>query len=174
MNPVEGFVHLYHVWGLWGLITAIIYAPAAFREWRVKGGTLTRAPGEYVGIFGWQIKEAVLDLWRLATGIVHGLFGFGHVPPPETSPWRYTREHMLMLGIAVGGVSRLLTALYWSEKNRGWMDGDTVWVPAIPVLFAIIADAHHHHAAWGEKRPWLPRWLKIGAATWIALGLFRG
>lgn len=171
MNSTEGFVHLYHVWGVWGLITALIYGPDAWRSWRASGGTLRAAPGEYAQAFSHHLLGIAADLVRLLLGIVKGLFSVGPTPPAERpSPWRYSSVHMLTLGITLGGIARLITAFYWSEKNRGWMTDDNVWLPAIPVLIAVIADAHHHFVQFSD-RPWLPRWIKLTAAAWIFVGL---
>lgn len=171
MNAVGGFVHLYHVWGIWGLITAMIYGPRAWASWRASGGKFATAPGEYLNALNHQIGEVARDIGRLMLGISRGLFGIGPMPPEETpSPWPYSKVHMLTLGITLGGVARFLTAIYWSERNRAWMTEQTVWIPAIPVLIAVVADVHHHVVAF-EHRPWVSRWLKIAALLWIALGL---
>lgn len=169
MNWVEGFVHLYHVWGIWGAITAAIYGPAAWLSWRECGGTVRSFLGEYAGAAGYQSRELVLDVVRVAVGIMRGLFGVGPVIGTRKASWHYPREHMLLIGITLGGFSRFLTALYWSEKGWAWMHADNMMTMAAgPIIIGVIADTHKI-IAW-PKRPWFTRWLAFAGLAWIALG----
>ena len=171
MNWIEGFVHLYHVWGIWGAVTALIYGPSAWRSWRENGGTFSSLASEYAGAVAYQSRELVFDVVRVTVGIMRGLFGVGPVIGTHKTGWHYPREHMLLIGITLGGFSRFLTAIYWSEKNRAWMHADNMLVmAAVPVIIAVVADAHHQIIAW-PKRPWLARWLAFAGLAWIALGL---
>lgn len=170
MNAVEGFVHLYHVWAVWGAITAAIYGRAAYKSWREAGGLWYRAPGELAGYVFGNLFQSVLDYFRLLRWSIAGLTGLAY-KWPDPVPTRYARDHTLLLGITLGGLARLLTALYWAERNREWMSETNVWLPAVPIAMAIFADANHQLTAWPNK-PWIARMLLTAALVWVLYGLF--
>ena len=169
MNGVEGFVHLYHIWMLYGFITFAIYGQAAYQSWRSAGGAWLRAPSEVSGYVLGNVFQTIMDWFRLLRWAAAGLTGISY-KWPEPVPTRYAKDHTLLLGITMGGLSRFLTALYWSEKNRAWMTETNVWLPAVPVALAIFADSNHQLTAWA-KRPWVPRLLLSAAFVWVMIGL---
>ena len=170
MNGVEGFVHLYHVWMIYGGVTALIYGQASYQSWQQAGGQWRTAPAEFTGYLFGGLWQVVADWTRLVRWMFAGLTGLSY-RWPEPVPAKYARDHTLLLGITLGGLSRFLTALYWSEKNRAWMTETNVWLPAVPVALAVLADANHQLTAW-SKRPWIARMLLSGAVIWVLIGLF--
>ncbi|MEO1169914.1 MAG: hypothetical protein AAFW97_14510 [Pseudomonadota bacterium] len=169
MSSVSAFVHLYHVWGVFGLITAIIYGRSAYQCWREDGGTFGNAPREIGGAGKHAAVETVRDWGRFVRWFFAGLTGIAY-HWPETSRKRvYSRDLTLLLGITLGGVSRAFTAAYWAEANTAWMTEATVWVPSIPIIAAIWADSKHQVTAWPDK-PWRARLILSVAVVWIIAG----
>lgn len=177
MSGVGAFVHLYHIWGLFGLLTASLFGVQAYREWRKHGGTWRKAPGEWAYTLGWFFREALLDVGRFGKWAA---MSFAGVPFNwGESPWqarKYTRQQVILIGITFGGMSRFLTALYWSEKNREWMNYAESWTIQMAsafVIMAIIGDLHHHMTAWPDKRHRV-RLIVLVSLAWILFGTIRG
>lgn len=181
MSYVSAFVHLYHVWGVWGLITALIFGTQAHRNWRAAGGRWRDIPRDVGTALGQGVKQSLLDFWRLLRWFAAGLIGIAlkrgdaglpeidlFFPGPEQSRW--PRNQTLLLGITLGGASRLFTALYWSEANTQWMGEASVLIPSIPIVMAVMADTNHQFTAW-PNRPWIARMLLVVAVSWILFGL---
>jgi hypothetical protein len=172
MNAVGMFVHLYHVWAVFGAITAFIYGRNLHRIMRAERVRLWTVPMGLVGIFARLLRQALRDWVNLFKGVVAGFTGMPWTwPSDENMVWPLSRHQTLMVGITLGGASRLLTAVYWAERNTGWMTQETVWVPAIPIAMAVIADSHHHYVAW-EQTPWRLRLLGTLALAWVLVGAF--
>jgi hypothetical protein len=181
LDLVGGFVHLYHVWAVWGAITGIIFGRAAFKGWKESGGRIRDIPRDALSWATGNMLEAFKDVWRLLKWFIAGLIGLAgrkgkrgfegidmYFPNAELSKW--PRNQTLLIGISAGGISRFLTAMYWAEKNTAWMSQSTVLIPAIPIMLAILADSNHQLTAW-PKRPWIARILLTLGIGWIALGL---
>jgi hypothetical protein len=182
--PVEMFVNLYYVWAIFGGITAFFYGRAAWKLWVAQGGSWRIMTGDVSRLTWHWIARTSKDWWQIGRYFVTGLIGFTVSrgksgwpqidefmdDPPDTD---FPRNMRLMCGITLGGLARLVTALYWAELNRGWMTETNVWVPAIPIVLAILADMNHHYTAW-PKRPWIARLLFSAAMVYVALGLLVG
>lgn len=176
MNLVQGFVHLYHIWGLFGAITMLIYGRSAYRNWREAGGTWRRAPCDIASILGGAVRDTLTDWIRFFGWVLVGIFGLAFKGARrkmwyEPRAGRWPSNHALLLGIALGGMARMFTALYWSERNTAWMTEVEVIAPGVFVIMAILADANHQITAWPEK-PWRARLLCSAAAVWIGIGVF--
>lgn len=169
MMAVGGFVHLYHVWGILGLLTAWTYARVAFSLWRARGGEWSAVPGE-LGIGAlrqlWLVaRDVALVVRGLATGAL-----FSAMPGDDPKEWRYGREMPLLLGIMAGGVARLVTAFYWSVRNTAWMNhSPEILVAGLPVTLAIAADILHQVSA-HPRELWRARLLAGSAVSWVAIG----
>ena len=169
---VDSFIHLYHVWGMFGLMTAFLYGRLAYRSGREAGGTWRRAPGEWLYAAKWNTHELLRDTLYMFRWALAALTGgpLGWRPEGEYSGPGYPPRQVISLGVTLGGVSRFLTALYWSEKNRAWMQyaGTSVILSAsLPVLFAVCADILHHYTAWPTAR-YRSRLMVLAAVLWIA------
>ena len=167
MTFVGGFVHLYHIWGIYGAITALIFGRSAYRGWRKTGGQWRDVPRDVTGWFFGGLARTAGDWWRFSKWFLAGLIGIGFRRDkggwpeidlffPDEEYARWPRNQTLLLGITLGGVSRFLTALYWAEKNTAWMNEGNVFIPAIPIVVAILADMNHQFTAW-HKRKWIVR-----------------
>lgn len=173
MNAVNAFVHLYHVWGALGAITACLFGREAYRGWREAGGTWASAPGEWFYTLRWVSGETARDIARFASGALRGFLG---IPFnwAETQ-WKgriYPRRQVILIGITLGGTSRLLTALYWAERNREWMahvDGTVIAFASAVILPAVIGDLFHHYTAWPEKRH-RARMIMLAGCIWVLIG----
>lgn len=182
MTAVGAFVHLYHIWALWGALTAFLYGKAAYKGWRSAGGTWDRAPADIFGSLSSGLKEAALDWGRLFrwafasfSGLLfrkddNGRYRLGSYWPKPTET-RWPANQMLLIGITLGGLARLMTGLYWAELNTLWMNEASVYIPPIPIIIAILADLNHQYTAW-PSRPWIPRLLASAAVVWVLLGAF--
>lgn len=176
MNDIEAFVRLYHVWGILGAITAWIYGAAAFQIWRQAGGTFRNAPADVIGGIRSFTVNSLADVWSLLRWTLSGFLGSAFSvfryqwPKGEMPAYRYGLGHTLRLGIALGGTARLLTALYWAERNTEWMNHVSVWVPAVPILYAIAGDLAHHSTAW-PRHQYRVRMLAIFSILYVGTGL---
>jgi len=171
MNSVGAFVHLYHVWGVLGLVTAVVYGRNIWAQWRVSGGTAINAPGELARLIWHHARLSVSDIGAIVRGAWCRFTGLDHVWSQDPkSPWTYGTEHSLLLGIMLGGVARFATAFYWAELNTAWVSTEMVWVPSIPILLAVLADLSHHATALKSKMPL--RWAIILSTLWIVYGAF--
>ena len=177
MSGVGAFVHLYHVWGLFGLLTAVLFGQQGYKNWRASGGTWRTAPGEWIYATGWLTGETLRDIWRLFKW-----FGKAFVGLPldwQQSEWRgrvYSRQQIILVGITLGGLSRFLTALYWSERNRDWMQYADSWMlqmATVPIVLAVLGDFHHHMTAWPNKLH-RTRLVAVSALAWVVYGAFKG
>lgn len=174
-NFVQGFVHLYHIWGLWGLTTALIYGRFAFNAWREQGGSWKSAPKENIQLSWYLVTQTLLDWLRVFKWAFTSLLGIPYQWRVEPSSWKYSQEQSILLGIILGGTARILIASYWSAANTKWahlVEPHTLLIPAIFVFCAIMGDSAFHIAYWWRK-PWIPRLLFSGAMLWVALGLFQ-
>lgn len=169
MNGVGAFVHLYHIWGILGLATSLFYGRNICKQWRATGGSFRTAPSEVGGVMWHHIKLSFSDVYRLGRAALYRFTGLDYLfaQSPE-SPWRYGNDHSLLLGIMLGGIARFATAFYWSEINTGWVTVETVWIPAIPIILAVLADISHQATALDNK--WPIRWASIAAIVWILWG----
>jgi hypothetical protein len=174
MNYVEGFVHLYHIWGALGFITAAMFGIEAHRSWRLAGGTWREAPYEWAYAGTHVARETFRDIGRLIKWTVGSFFGMPFTW--ESGEWqgrKYPRRQTILIGITLGGTSRFLTALYWAEKNRDWMtsaDNSVIFIASFVILPAIIGDLHHHATAWPNK-PHRVRLLALVCAIYVCIGL---
>jgi hypothetical protein len=169
---VGAFVHLYHIWGLFGAITACIFARQAYISWRASGGVWITAPCEWLYFIGWTLRETLFDLARC----VIAPWRNGPWPQSDWSNRAYPREQSILIGIAMGGTGRMITALYWSETNRTWMTHADAWnlyAASAPVLLMILGDFLHHQTAWPNHR-YRSRLLTVAALLWIATGAIKG
>lgn len=172
---VDSFIHLYHVWGMFGLVTALLYGRVTYRSWREAGGTWQRAPSEWLYAAKWNTHELARDTlymfrWALAA-LTGGPLGWRE-EMAYAAPG-YPPRQLVALGVTLGGVARFLTALYWSERNREWMqyaDASMMISAALPVLFAVCADTLHHCTAWPEARHRV-RLMALLAFLWIVAPL---
>ena len=177
MSGVGAFVHLYHVWGALGALTALLFGVEAYRGWRASGGTWASAPAEWFYTLRWVSAETVRDVGRLFKWMARGFFGLPF--DWRQSAWgsrSYPRRQIILIGITMGGSSRLLTALYWAERNRDWMahvDGGVIFAASFVILPAIIGDLHHHHTAWPGKQHRV-RLILFTAFCWVLAGAFTG
>lgn len=185
LHPIEMFVSLYYVWAVFGAITAFMYGRLAYKQWRAAGRTWGSVTNEIGALSLGTLGRYARDWLNMVRYFVSGLTGFtfrrgkGGWPsinefmdePVEVSD--YPRNQRLLLGIALGGTSRFITAMYWAELNRGWMTETNVWLPAFPIFMAILADTNHHMTAF-SKRPWIARLLFSAAMVYVALGLMVG
>jgi len=184
LYPIDMFVNLYYVWAVFGGITAFFYGRAAWVLWREHTHTFLGMVSDVrLSSRNWLVSTG-RDWVQLGRYFVTGLTGFtfrrgvGGWPqidefmdePPLTE---FPRSLRLMIGITLGGLARLLTALYWAELNRGWMTETNVWIPAIPIVFAIMADVNHHYTAW-PRRPWIARLLFSAGMAFVGAGLLFG
>lgn len=175
MSAVEGFVHLYHVWGFLGGLTAALFGLEAWRGWRTAGGTLRSAPGEWLYTLRFLSQETLFDSVRLVKWAVKSALGVPFVW--EKAEWQgrsYPRRQVILIGITLGGLSRLMTALYWSERNRDWMthvDASVIISASIVILPSILGDLHHQMTAWPSKQHRV-RLLGLACLTWVLIGLF--
>lgn len=173
MSAVDAFVHLYHVWGALGALTASLFGIEAYRGWRAAGGLWRTAPAEWFYTLRWVSGETLKDIGRLLEWIVRGFFGLPFTW--EQGEWRgrsYPRRQVILIGITLGGMSRLCTALYWAERNREWMahvDGSVIAFASAVILPAAIGDLLHHHTAWPEKRH-RARVILVAAMLWVGIG----
>lgn len=173
MSEVGAFIHLYHVFGLFGAITMLLFGRQAYRSWRASGGSWRSAPCEWLQFAGWTMRETVLDIvrcaimpWRLS----HGW------PESRWSGRSYPREQAILIGITLGGLGRMATALYWSERNRQWMEYADSWViqmAAAPVCCMILGDFLHHTTAWPGRKH-IPRLIAAFALAWVIYGSLKG
>lgn len=172
---LDSFVNLYHVWGVFGLVTAVLYGRLSYRSWREAGGTWRRAPGEWLYALRWNSREMGMDVlyvfrWALAA-MVGGPLGWR--PERTYVGPGYQPRQIIALGVTLGGTARFLTAIYWSERNHDWMqhaDASVLAQAAIPVMFAVCADVLNHYTAWPEARH-RSRLLVFAALLWIAAPL---
>lgn len=177
MSGVGAFINLYHVWGLFGLVTAVTYGLQAYKEWRYNGGKWRAAPGEWFYAFAWFSRETIKDLGRLVQWMAQGFLGLPF--DWRQTEWRsrtYSRLQVILLGITLGGVSRFLTAIYWSERNREWMGSPEACVlemAAAPIFLAVLGDLHHHLTAWPERKHRV-RLLAFVGLAWILFGAIGG
>lgn len=172
---VEVFVNLYHVWGLFGLVTAVLYGRMTYRSWREAGGTWRRAPMEWLYSFHWNLREAAMDVLYIFRWALAAMAGgpLGWRPERAYMGPGYPPRQLIALGVTLGGSARFMTALYWSERNRDWMahvDATVLAQAAVPVMFAVGADILHHYTAWPNSR-YLSRLLIVAALLWIATPL---
>lgn len=181
ITMVAGFVHLYHIWGLYGLLTALFFGRAAHRSWRKAGGAWQTALPDALRTTRETFGPIGSDWVRLFKWFCVGLFSFSlkrgragwpvidtFWPEPAAKKW--PPDQTLLLGITLGGAARFATAMYWAEKNVGWMTENSVLIPAIPIVWMIIAD-HNHQLTAFPKRPFIARLLLSAAMLWVALGL---
>lgn len=172
MSEVGAFIHLYHVWGLFGAITMLVFGRQAYRSWRASGGSWLSAPCEWLRFVGWTLREMVLDIVRVPF-IPSRL----HEKWPE-SEWKgrsYPREQSILIGITLGGMGRMFTALYWSERNRNWMvhaDDWMIQMAAAPVCCMIVGDFLHHTTAWHNQKH-IPRLIAAFGLVWILVGALK-
>ena len=173
---IGAFVHLYHVGGVFGLLTAVLFGRLAYRGWRASGGTWRAAPGEWMYSARWTARETLRDLWRV---FGWALSAFAMTPfawhESERNGRKYPDRQIMLIGITLGGIARFLTAIYWSEKNVAWMqhvDSAAIMMAATPVLIAVAGDVHHHLTAWPDLRHRV-RLLCIVALAWVLLGVMR-
>lgn len=181
ISMVGGFVHLYHVWAIWGAITAVFFGRAAYRNWVRGGGQWRSAPG----MFGEAVRDTLQpiagDWLRLIKWFFAGMLSFSlkrgaagwpvidtYWPGPKTRRW--PPDHTLLIGITLGGMARFFTAMYWAEKNVAWMTEASVLVPAIPIIWMILADHSHQLTTW-PRRPWIARMILSLGILWTVLGL---
>lgn len=174
MSAVEGFVHLYHVWGALGALTALLFGMEAHKSWRLAGGTWRSAPSEWLGFAAFATRETISDAYRFAKWTVRSFFGlpfdWGH---GEWNGRAYPKRQAILIGITLGGLSRFLTALYWAEKNRDWMahvDTSVIMFASAVIMPAIIGDLLHHTTAWPEKGH-RARLIGLAALCWVFVGL---
>jgi hypothetical protein len=182
--PIEMFVNLYYVWAVFGGITAFFYGRAAWKLWRDKAPTVTDLRNDIGSLsLAWLVRTS-RDWLQLGRYFVTGLTGFtfrrGMGGWPQIDEFMdeeplspFPQSLRLMVGITLGGMARCTTALYWAELNRDWMTTTNVWLPAVPIVLAIMADTNHHYTAW-PKRPWIARLLFSVAMVYVALGLLVG
>lgn len=174
MSAVEGFVHLYHVWGILGAITAALFGLEAWRGWRVSGGTFRSAPSEWLYALRFSFREALFDCARLALWAGKSATGVPFVW--ENAEWQsrsYPRRQIILIGITLGGLSRMMTALYWSERNRDWMahvDISVIFAASIVIFPAIIGDLYHQMTAWPNKHH-RARLLGLACFAWVFAGM---
>lgn len=172
---IGGFVHLYHIWGVFGLLTALLFGRLAYAGWREAGGRWRDAPGEWIGALSWSLRETVRDVSKLLGWATSAFVVTPFTWNDTVRESRYPDRQIMLIGITLGGVARFLTALYWSEKNVAWMqrvDNTAIAMAATPVLIAIIGDVHHHLTAWPTQRHRV-RLLCLVAAVWVAVGVWR-
>lgn len=173
MSEVGAFVHLYHVWGLFGAITMLVYGTQAHASWRASGGSWASAPCEWLRFMGWTLRETVLDIFRCA------IMPWRLYDKWPESEWRgrsYPREQSILIGITLGGMGRMLTALYWSERNREWMQYADSWMiqmASAPVFCMIVGDLLHHFTAWRDEKH-VPRLITAVALIWVLYGAIKG
>ena len=149
LNNIKLFVHVYHVWAAFGLITFGLFLPQAWRGWKSGGGKILYAPCEILRLVGFVVVATIRDWLRIPLLVIHVIRGDRYVWPHTPNPvWKYETAQTLRLGIMFGGMSRFLTALYWSEKNVAWMTDANVFIPGLLVAIAIVADALHQVTAW--------------------------
>lgn len=177
MSGVGAFVHLYHIWGVLGLLTAVLFGMQGHRLWRESGGNWRDAPREWAYAGGWSLRETIKDVGRFAGWVVNGFLSLPYTwRQTEWSGRSYPSRLIIFIGITCGGVSRFLTALYWAEKNRGWMTEVDPWVlemAALPVILAVVGDLHHHRTAWPSKT-YRVRLIALVAFVWVIIGAIRG
>lgn len=153
---IELFVRLYYVWGIMGAITASLYAASLFRSWRASGGRARSVPRELAAMLAGYFVALPSDVWRAMRFFVSGFAaGLYRWPDPPEGAARYSAAHALLFGITLGGLSRFMTAMYWAEGNRDWMqhvDDAHIMIASLPVIFAVVGDAMHHITAW-PKHP---------------------
>lgn len=177
MSAVEGFVHLYHVWGMLGALTAVVFGREAWVGWREAGGTFRSAPREWAYALQHVSTEAARDVVRLFKWAGKSALGAPFIW--ETAQWRgrtYPRRQTILIGITLGGLSRMMTAMYWAERNRDWMehtDMGVIVAASVVILPAVIGDLHHHMTAWPDKQHRV-RLTALGSAAWVLYGLFFG
>lgn len=173
---IGAFVHLYHVCGVFGLLTAFLFGRLAYMGWREAGGTWATAPREWCEAIAGAVRESMRDIgrvagWALSSFLVTPLVWSADA----TRPSRYPDRQIMLIGITLGGIARFLTALYWSEKNITWMqhvDNSAILMAATPALIAIVGDVHHHLTAWPRHRHRV-RLLCIVALAWVLIGVMR-
>lgn len=173
MSEVGAFIHLYHVWGLFGAITMVLYGAQAYKSWRDAGGTWATAPCEWLQFIWWTLRETVLDIARCAVMPWQANKAW---PESEWNGRSYPREQSILVGITLGGMGRMLTALYWSERNREWMQYADSWMihmAATPVLAMIFGDMLHHTTAWQGKKH-IPRLILAASFVWVMIGAVKG
>ena len=186
-TAVGMFVHLYHIWLVYGAMTSFIYGKDAVALMREEKYRLRDMPKGFAVLVYMTLDASRRDWINLAKQALHlirwFLAGLTSYPwswparqfdwPADAKPvWPLGRDLTLLVGITLGGASRMLTAFYWSEKNRAWMTETNVWIPAIPIVMAVVADAHHHSIAWSDK-PWRSRFLMTFAIAWVLFGATR-
>jgi hypothetical protein len=171
---IEAFVHLYHVWGVLGLLTALVYSRPTWRRWREAGGTYLNGPVDTVQLIVHHISLLGRDFLNIGKIAIARFSGVDLLWPQDPkSPWRYPSDQSLFVGIMLGGISRFITAFYWAEINTGWMTEETVWVPAVPIIIAVLADLSHHSTAWPLAH-YRVRLLALAAVLWILIGGITG
>lgn len=170
MSWTGAFIHLCHVWGLLGLITAMRYGVTAYNRWEHQGGTFSNAPGDTLRLLYTHFKLVWRDLGSIPRAAIARFTGIDYRWPldPE-SQWRYSNEQALLVGIFLGGATRFFTAFYWAGKNTTWITPETVIIPALPLVFAIIADLSHQSTAWPTKL-YRIRLAALASILWVLIG----
>ena len=186
MSGIGAFVHLYHVWGLYCLITAIVFGIPAYRRWMMRGGRWSSLPRTTVEAGHELAVHMVRDwviFWRWVGKTTARLIASerGAAWPSLRDEWDVDIEGntkhaplSLFVGISVGGWGGFTTAMYWAEKNKGWMTDDmaVLW-PSFFVTLTVISHVFHQFTAWPDK-PYIPRMLLGVSLCWIAIGGLTG
>lgn len=177
-SQVGAFVHLYHVWGVFCLLTAVWFGWPGVKRWKASGGDYLSLPEIFIRslVRGFYfICKDWFTFWRWAISGAYrrkwpDLFDQWDVEEAGRAPAPLT----LFFGISLGGFGGFSTALYWAERNRAWMTEETVLWPGLFVFLTVASHSLHQFTAF-PHRPWIPRMILSIGLAWIILGgLTRG